>query len=116
MFGSEKPKMTKPPTLTLTDLLKKLDLAEYEAKFNAAGIYDARAPRRKRPRARARARPPAAPLARSRRRAPPRPQVPTLARLTDDQLDGFDMRKLEKRKLLHHLQGVAKAEDDTVLC
>jgi len=51
MFGSEKPKMTKPPTLTLTDLLKKLDLAEYEAKFNAAGIYDARAPRRKRPRA-----------------------------------------------------------------
>jgi len=42
--------------------------------------------------------------------------VPTLARLTDDQLDGFDMRKLEKRKLLHHLQGVAKAEDDAVLC
>ena len=43
--------------------------------------------------------------------------VPTLARLTEDQLDGFDMRKLEKRKLLHHRSGVAVPKgDDSIMC
>ena len=40
----------------------------------------------------------------SRRRPPrARAQVETLAAQTDAQLDAFDMRKLEKRKLRHHL-------------
>ena len=31
-------------------------------------------------------------------------QVASLAELSEEELDKFDMRKLEKRKLRHHLQ------------
>ena len=73
---------------TLAGLLKKLDLSEYEPKFVAAGITDVR---------------------RSASRFPFRPidhatQVASLAELSEEELDKFDMRKLEKRKLRHHLQ------------
>lgn len=86
MFGTEPPKSEGKglPEMTLEELLQRLDLVEYKARFNAAGITD----------------------------------VPTLARLTDEQLDGFDMRKLEKRKLLHHLSGVAinTNNDNVITC
>ena len=107
--------------MTLKELLKKLDLTEYEAKINAAGIHDARAPRPF-----GTLEPISSPPQNSRRwirsqhwylsRREPT-QVPTLARLTDDQLDGFGMRKLEKRKLLHHLQGATPPDaGEAVLC
>ena len=44
-------------------------------------------------------------------------QVASLAELSEEELDKFDMRKLEKRKLLHHLSGVAVPKgDDSIMC
>ena len=75
---------------TLAGLLKKLDLSEYEPKFVAAGITDVR-------RSASRFRSVAAPTHNPT-------QVASLAELSEQELDKFDMRKLEKRKLRHHLQ------------
>ena len=73
---------------TLAGLLKKLDLSEYEPKFVAAGITDVL-------------------LSASRfgrGAAHKLTQVASLAELSEEELDKFAMRKLEKRKLRHHLQ------------
>ena len=91
---------------TLAGLLKKLDLSEYEPKFVAAGITDVL-----RPASRFRSVPSdtshAIVATRAKRRCPTthnRAQVASLAELSEEELDKFDMRKLEKRKLRHHLQ------------
>ena len=73
---------------TLAGLLKKLDLSEYEPKFVAAGITDVRRSASRFP----------------FRRVDRATQVASLAELSEEELDKFDMRKLEKRKLRHHLQ------------
>ena len=74
---------------TLAGLLKKLDLSEYEPKFVAAGITDVRR---------------SASQFSVPSHRPRNTQVASLAELSDEELDKFDMRKLEKRKLRHHLQ------------
>ena len=74
---------------TLAGLLKKLDLSEYEPKFVAAGITDVLLIR--------------VPVSVPSHR-PRNTQVASLAELSEEELDKFDMRKLEKRKLRHHLQ------------
>ena len=73
---------------TLAGLLKKLDLSEYEPKFVAAGITDVLRPASRF----------------SRGAAHKLTQVASLAELSEEELDKFGMRKLEKRKLRHHLQ------------
>ena len=75
---------------TLAGLLKKLDLSEYEPKFVAAGITDVLLIR--------------VPVPVRRAPTPNLAQVASLAELSEEELDKFDMRKLEKRKLRHHLQ------------
>ena len=94
---------------TLAGLLKKLDLSEYEPKFVAAGITDVLRPASLfTPAATLTHRHPHAIAAtRAKRRGHTthkRTQVASLAELSDEELDKFDMRKLEKRKLRHHLQ------------
>ena len=64
-------------TLTLSEFLDKLDLAEYKEPFENAGITN----------------------------------VEKLAALSDADLDAFHLRKLEKRKLLHHLTKARAAEN-----
>ena len=93
---------------TLAGLLKKLDLSEYEPKFVAAGITDVLRPA-SRFRSVGTRFGTVRHLARHRRdnvavTTHKRTQVASLAELSEEELDKFDMRKLEKRKLRYHLQ------------
>jgi len=91
---------------TLAGLLKKLDLSEYEPKFVAAGITDVLRPASCSAATLTHRHPHAIAATRARRRRDhaQSTQVASLAELSEEELDKFDMRKLEKRKLRHHLQ------------
>mmetsp|Transcript_5115 Transcript_5115/g.21019 ORF Transcript_5115/g.21019 Transcript_5115/m.21019 type:complete len:101 (+) Transcript_5115:214-516(+) len=42
--------------------------------------------------------------------------VEGLTRLSDDDLDAFNLRKLEKRKLVHHLNKARTPDEKAALC